>query len=366
MTTAKQKITKILGKIDIELNGPRPTDIQVKDERIYDRVFSGGTLAIGEAFMDGWWDVDDLAEVVYRMHKHRIYRELISFDALPLIVKGFFGNLQSQARAFMVGEQHYDLGNDLYQAMLDKRMVYTSAVWKGVSDLESAQEQKLEMLCQKLGLKAGDRVLDIGCGWGSFMKYAAEKHGVSCVGLSVSKGQTELGRKISAGLPVEFVINDYRDYSPAEKFDHVASVEMIEAVGPKNFRVFFEKIHEWLKPDGRFALQAIGSLDAVPVASRWLDKYIFPNGVLPSLPQLEKASRGLFRFEHLEDIGPDYDPTLMEWWRRFDAAYPRLSADNPKYDERFYRMWKFYLQSCAGLFRAKEAQDWQIVFSPIH
>ena len=363
--TAKEKIADILKKIDVEIGGSRPTDVKVHDERTYNRILGGGTLAIGESFMDGWWEVEDLAEVINRLHRTKVYEELVSFDALPLLIKGFFGNLQNRARSFMVGEGHYDLGNDLYMKMLDKRMVYTSGMWEGVNTLEEAQEQKLEMFCQKLGLKPGDRVLDIGCGWGSFMKYAVEKYQVTCVGLTVSVEQAKLGRKLCEGLPIKFVVQDYRNYKDEQKFDHIVSIEMIEAVGPKNFRTYFKKAHELLEPAGLFAIQAIGALDAKPVPSVWLDKYIFPNGVLPSLPQLEAASRKLFRFEHLENIGPDYDPTLMEWWRRFDEAYGELSRANPKYDERFYRMWKFYLQSCAGLFRAREGQDWQIVFSPI-
>ena len=363
--TAKEKIASILKKADIELNGSRPFDVKILDERVYSRVLGGGTLAIGESFMDGWWHVEDLSELVYRLYKAKIYQDLVAFDAWPLIIKGWLTNLQSRARAFAVGLQHYDLGNDLYQAMLDKRMVYTSAIWRGAHTLEEAQEQKLEAICRKLGLKPGDRVLDIGCGWGSFMKYAAEKYQVSCVGLSVSTEQTKLGKELCAGLPIEFVVSDYRDYRPTEKFDHVVSIEMIEAVGPKNFRTFFQMVYDWLKPSGQFALQAIGSLDVKPVPSLWLDKYIFPNGISPSLPQLEEASHDLFRFEHLENIGPDYDKTLMEWWRRFHSSFQKLRENNPKYNERFYRMWKFYLQSCAGLFRAKEATDWQIVFSPI-
>jgi cyclopropane-fatty-acyl-phospholipid synthase len=258
---------------------------------------------------------------------------------------------------------HYDLGNDLYEAMLDDRMVYTCAIWDGVDTLEAAQKQKLEAMCQKLDLRPGQRVLDIGCGWGSFMKYAAERYGVECVGLSVSKEQIAYGRTACADLPIEFVFADYREYADEQGFDHIVSIEMLEAVGPKNFRTYFETVHGLLRPGGRFALQTIGEAQARPVPDPWLDRYIFPNGVIPSLAQIEPAVRELFLFEHLDNIGPDYDPTLMAWWERFAAAYPELQARNPRYDEGFFRLWKYYLQSCAAVFRARQMHDWQIVFS---
>ncbi len=360
---SEASLRTILQKADLELNGSGPGDPQILDDRAYSMIASGGSLAIGEAYMDKLWDCSDLSVLISRIHEKKIYRDIVALDHLPLIIKGVFSNLQSRARSFMVAREHYDLGDDLYTAMLDKRMVYTSGMWKGASSLEEAQERKLDQVCQKLALQSGDRLLDIGCGWGSLMKFAAENYGVRAVGLTVSEGQTALGRKMCEGLPVEFIIQDYREYYDAEGFDHVASIEMIEAVGPKNFRTYFEKAHELLRPGGHFFLQAIGSEDAVPKADRWMDKYIFRNGILPSLPQIERASRGLFNFEYLDNIGPDYDPTLMAWWERFDAAYPTLKANNPVYDERFYRMWKFYLQSCAGLFRAKVTHDWHILFS---
>lgn len=360
---AKDSLTNLLAQAGVTINGPEATDVQVHDERVYRRVLSGGMLALGESFMDGWWDVSDLAGLVAKVQSTRVFTPIVLRNAWPLLLKAWLFNLQSRARAFAVGEAHYDLGNDLYERMLDARMVYTAAVWGGVDTLEAAQEQKLELLCTKLGLAPGDRVLDIGCGWGSFMKYAAEQHGVSCVGLSVSKEQIAYGKKDCAELPIEFVLTDYRDFRPEKSFDHIVSVEMIEAVGPKNFATYFKKVHQLLKPGGRFVLQTIGTTDAVPAADPWIDRYIFPNGVLPSLTQLERASRDLFVLEDLENIGPDYDRTLMAWWGRFDDAHAELFAQNPKYNERFYRMWKFYLQVCAGQFRARALQDWQLVYT---
>ncbi|MEM9336853.1 MAG: cyclopropane fatty acyl phospholipid synthase [Patescibacteria group bacterium] len=364
MKTTQTSLSSLLSEIDVQFNGSRPTDVTINDERAYKAIASGGTLAIGKAFMDNWWECEDLASLVARVYLDGDFeRKIVAYDEWPLLIKGLFFNLQSRARAYMVAHDHYDIGNDLYQAMLDERMVYTSAMWSGVTTLEAAQEQKLEALCQKMGLKAGDRILDIGCGWGSLMQFAAERYGVMCVGLTVSKEQKALGEERCQGLPVEFVLTDYREYVDETGFDHIVSVEMLEAVGPKNFKTYFNKVHELLKPGGRFVLQTIGlQTPARPAGDLWIDRYIFPNGILPSLSQLESHTRKLFTWEHLENIGPDYDPTLMAWWERFDKAYGELSQRNPKYDQRFYRMWKFYLQSCAGLFRARAVQDWQIVF----
>jgi cyclopropane-fatty-acyl-phospholipid synthase len=364
MKKSRDTITAILHTAGITLNGPLPTDPQIRDERVFDRVLGGGSLALGEAFMDGWWEVEDLAGLIDRIYRAKLYRQLVSFDAWPLIVRGIFQNLQSRVRAFEVAHAHYDLGSDLYQAILDTRMVYTSGIWHGVDTLEAAQEQKLERLCARLGITAGDQVLDVGCGWGSFMKYAAERYDATVTGLTVSVGQTELGRTMCQGLPVEFVIQDYRDYTRATPFDHVVSIEMIEAVGARNLKTYFKKIRSLLKDDGFFGLQAIISLDATPVPDVWIDRYIFPNGILPSLKQIEAASRGLFAIESLENFASDYDRTLMAWWQRFEAAYPVLVQNNPVYDERFYRMWKFYLQSCAGLFRCNEVQVCQLILRP--
>lgn len=357
----KEALERIAKAVGVTINGPEPTDPQIYDDSVYRAFLSHNSLAIGETFMDKKWDCDDLAGLYTKILKRKLQIKKNLLSDPKLFLRTAFSNLQAGIKAFEVGEQHYDLGNDLYEAMLDRRMVYTSAIYDGAYDLDSAQEIKLERICRKLGLKRGDRVLDIGCGWGSFMKYAAQKYGVSCVGLTVSKEQTAWGRKSCEGLPIEFVITDYRDYVDEEKFDHIVSIEMIEAVGQKNLRTYFKKANELLKDGGTFMLQAIISPKRIPVADPWIDKYIFPNGVLVSPHQLEKHTRGLFHFADLRDIGPDYDPTLMAWWQNFDIAYEELRKQNERYDERFYRMWKYYLQMCAALFRSRELQDWQLL-----
>ena len=359
---AVENLAKALG---LTLQGDGATDVRVYDDSVYKFFLSRNSLAIGESYMDKKWDCDDLAGMLTKVFDGEVQIKKNLLSDPQLFLRTFLLNLQSGKRAFEVGEQHYDLGNDLYEATLGKTMVYTSAIYEGVTELDEAQEQKLERICRKLNLKPGQCILDIGCGWGSFMKYAAEKYDVSCVGLSVSKKQTEYGRELCAGLPIEFIVKDYRDYVPEGQFDHIVSIEMIEAVGQKNMQQYFNIVHALLKPGGCFMLQAIISDKHNPLADPWIDRYIFPNGVLVSSRQIEKHTHGLFMYEDLKNIGLDYDKTLMDWWANFDREYPRLKLNNPKYDERFYRMWKYYLHSCAAVFRAREAYDWQLLLRKI-
>lgn len=358
----KKRLHSLIEKAGITINGSNPWDPQVYDDALYMRIAKEGGIGLGESFMDKQWDVEQLDEFYTRVQKigddwHWVKK---GGDFL-LSLKSKLFNMQKGARAYEVGQEHYDLGNDLYQAMLDKRMVYTAGYWKEAQNLDEAQEAKLDLICRKLNLKPGDRVLDIGCGWGSFMKFAAEKYGAVCTGLTVSVEQTKLGEELCEGLPVEFVVMDYQKYEPEEQFDHIVSVEMFEAVGEKNFRTYMECVERWLKDGGRFVLQTIGAPAERSAVDWWIDKYIFPNGVLPTAKQIKIASEGLLVSHDWHDIGKDYDPTLMAWWEQFDAAYPTL--DQQKYDERFYRMWKYYLQMCAAGFRTGYLYDWQIVFT---
>lgn len=362
---AKQKVHELLAKAGITVNGSNPWDIQIHNEKLYGRVMRQGSIGLGEAYMDGWWDVKELDEFFNRILGSGIDQVAQSWigEAIIGITHTIF-NYQSKARAFQVGEKHYDIGNDLYERMLDKRMVYTCAYYKtGNESLEEAQEAKLDLTCRKLGLKAGQRVLDIGCGWGSFAKFAAEKYGAEVVGLTVSVEQAALARERCAGLPVDIRVKDYRD--EYEQFDHIVSVEMFEAVGHKNFREYMNVARRCLKDGGLFVLQTIGGNKSVVATDPWIDKYIFPNGMLPSIAQIGKAIEGLFVMEDWHNFGFDYDKTLMEWNARFQAAWPDLKEKYAKeYGGRFKRMWEYYLLQCAGSFRCRRNQDWQIVLSP--
>jgi cyclopropane-fatty-acyl-phospholipid synthase len=243
--------------------------------------------------------------------------------------------------------------------MLDKRMNYSCAYWKNAGSLDEAQENKLELICKKLCLRSGMRILDIGCGWGAFGKSAAEKYGVRVVGITVSKEQVALGRDLCKGLPVEFRLQDYRDVN--EKFDRIVSVGMIEHVGHKNYREYFRIACRNLEDDGLFLLHTIGEVQSVNKTDAWTHKYIFPNGMLPSIAQLAKSVEGLFVIEDLHNFGNDYDKTLMAWYNNFELNWDKLKN---KYGDRFLRMWRYFLLSSAGAFRARNKnQLWQIVLS---
>ncbi len=350
----------LLKPAGIALNGPHPWDPQIHNQALYSRVSAQGSLGLGEAYMDGWWDCAALDEFFYRLLSFRIDEKIgWSWPVIWGGVKSIIINPQSVWRAFQVGEAHYDLGNDLFEAMLDKRLAYSCGYWREADNLDAAQEAKLDLICRKLGLQTGQKILDIGCGWGSLIKYAAQKYGASAVGITVSKEQAKLAQESCAGLPVEIRVEDYRKLN--EKFDHLASVGMIEHVGSKNYRVYMETARRCLKDDGLFLLHTIGSLKSSHGTDPWLDKYIFPNGQLPSLKQLSAAIEGLFVIEDIHNFGADYDKTLLAWHANFEAAWPRLQA---KYGERFHRMWNYYLLCCAGTCRSRMNQLWQLVLSP--
>lgn len=359
LDSLRSRIEDLLKGRDIQINGDRPWDLQVHDERFYGRVLAEGSLGFGESYMEGWWDSDRIDELITRLIRPDIREDLKpSFALIWDAIRARLLNLQSKHRAFHIGEAHYDAGNDLYRAMLDKRLTYTCGYWKNAATLDDAQEAKLDLVCRKIGLKPGDRVLDIGCGWGSFAKFAAERYGASVLGVTVSKEQVELGRRLCQGLPVELRLQDYRDVN--EQFDHVVSLGMFEHVGYKNHRTFFEIARRCLKENGLLLLHTIGNDKSSKITDPWINKYIFPNSLIPSVAQVATAVNGLFVMEDWHNFGPDYDRTLMEWYANVERHWDDLSHH---YDDRFHRMWRYYLLSCAASFRVRQNQLWQIVFS---
>ncbi|MCK4670137.1 MAG: cyclopropane fatty acyl phospholipid synthase [Nanoarchaeota archaeon] len=356
---AKKLVQKYLTLADIQINGKRLWDIQVHNPKLYTRVLAGGSLALGESYMDGWWDCKALDEFFYRILKSRLDKKVKDWKQLiASVIKAKIVNLQSRTKAYEIGKRHYDIGNDLYKNMLDKRMVYSCGYWKNAKILDKAQEVKLDLICKKLGLKPGMKILDIGCGWGSLAKYAAEKYKVKVVGITISREQAKLAREMCKGLSVEIRLQDYRKLR--EKFDRIVSVGMFEHVGYKNYKTYMEVVSRCLKPNGLFLLHTIAGNTSAKTTDPWISKYIFPNSMLPSAKQITTAYEGLFILEDWHSFGIDYDKTLMAWYKNFTKTWSKIKKD---YDTRFYRMWEYYLLACAGTFRSGDNQLWQIVLS---
>jgi len=355
----KKFVEQQLDGADIVIGGNRPWDVQVHDERLYGRVLSQGTLGLGEAYMEGWWDVEALDEFIYKLLIASV-REKFPKDLAVLgsIVRGKLFNMQ-RLKVREVGEKHYDISNELYTAMLDRRMIYSCGYWKDAQTLDEAQGAKLDLICRKVGLEKGMRILDIGSGWGGFLQFAAERYGVEGIGITISKEQAALANERTKGLPVETLLMDYQQLEG--KFDRIISIGMFEHVGYKNYPAYFAKVRSLLADDGLMLLHTIGGHTSTTHGDPWSEKYIFPNGMLPSVAQIGTAIEGRFVMEDWHNFGADYDRTLMAWHANFEAAWPRFKD---QFDERFYRMWRYYLNSFAALFRARGVALWQVVLSP--
>ncbi len=359
MHKPKKIIEQFLAEAGIRINGPNMWDIQVLDERFYARVLKSGSLGLGEAYMEGWWNCARIDAFICRLLKarldERISRNLRTF--LSYLSARLF-NLQSVARAGIVARRHYDLGDDLFFSFLDPYNQYSCGYFLGTDDLAEAQRKKLELICRKVALKRGDHVLDIGCGWGGFARYAAEHYGCTVTAVNISEKQVQYAREYCENLPVTILQEDYRTVRGI--FDKIVSIGMFEHVGWKNYRAFMEVVHHCLKENGIFLLHTIGGNASSKDCDPWIKRYIFPNGVLPSIVQISKAAEDLFSVEDIHNLAPHYYKTLLSWNERFQGAWSRLAE---KYDHVFKRMWEYYLLSCAGAFRARHIQVWQIILT---
>ena len=357
--SALATVERILATADVRINGGRSWDLLVHDERFYSRLLGSGALGLGESYMEGWWDCLELAQLFCRLLGAHVDRDAhVTWAALLAQIRDQFANLQGRSRASENVHRHYDLGNDLFRNMLGKWMLYSSTNWERASTLNEAGEAKLEFVCRNLDLQPGQKILDIGCGWGGLAKYAAEHHYVEVVGITLSREQAEFARKICSDLPVEIRLQDYRDLD--EKFDRIVSLGMFEHVGRKNYRPYMEIVRRSLKPGGHFFLNTIGVNHSRERINPWTEKYIFPGGMLPSITQIGAAIDGLLVIRELRDWADSYDRTLVAWYENFRANWANL---RDRYGERFYRMWKYYLLSSAGAFRCKAIRDWQILLS---
>ena len=349
-------IKQLLAQADVKIGGSRPQDIVVHDERLYNRVVRYRELGLGEAYMDGWWDCKRIDKLVANVLTTDLRSSLKLSPSIILAAAPGLINQQTLQRARANAEHHYNIGNDLYERMLDKRMIYSCGYWQNARTLDEAQEHKLDLICRKLQLKKGMTILDIGCGWGGFAEFAARKYGAVVTGISPAAEQVKIARARTKGLPVKILQKDYRELSGS--FDRIISIGMFEHVGPKNYKTFFETCDRLLAPGGLMLHHTIGVNGQDKYGNPFIRKYIFPGGRLPSLAQINQAVADRFVIEDVHNFGPDYDKTLLAWHHNFVTHYDEIKD---RYDERFKRMWEFYLLICAGSFRVRNVQLWQIV-----
>ena len=358
--SSKDVAAEILTAAGIPINGSEPWSIQVHNEKVWDRVLSQKQLGFAESYMDGWWDCQQLDVMLTKLLSINVLKLLKPSPALALhVAKSTFLNNQTKRRAAENAKHHYNIGNDLYSRMLDEEMVYSCAYWSAAQTLGQAQLAKFDLICRKLELQPGMRLLDIGSGWGGFLRYAVKNYGVEATGISPADNQINLAREKSEGLGITFIQQDYRDLQG--QFDRIVSIGMMEHVGPKNYRTFFQKCDELLTRDGRMLHHTISSNLSKQVTDPFFDRYIFPGGVLPSLAQIAGAVENVFVIEDVHNFGPDYDRTLLEWHRNISTKWSEI----PQYDERFRRMWDYYLLSSAAGFRAGNLQLLQCVFQRV-
>ncbi|HSW47809.1 MAG TPA: cyclopropane fatty acyl phospholipid synthase [Candidatus Saccharimonadales bacterium] len=364
MDQAEKTVKDLLQIAGIKINGRNPWDIQLHDNRFYKRILTDGSLGLGESYMEGWWDSRQLDETMSRIMTARLDNKIKkSLKLILFVLKHKLINVADKKRAFKVGQQHYDFGNELYENMLDPDLNYSCGYWKGAKNLQEAQIAKLDLICRKMHLKKGMRVLDIGCGWGNFARHAAKNYGVEVVGITVSKEQSKLAQIRCKDLPVTIKVMDYRDLKE-KPFDRIVSIGMFEHVTYKNYDTYMRVAESMLKQNGLFLLHTIGLKISQTTNDPWADKYIFPNSLVPSLTQIAKAVEGKFIIEDVHNFGYYYFKTLMEWYKNFEKNWPKLQKMYPeKYNQTFYRMWKYYLLASAGGFKARNLQLFQIVLS---
>lgn len=359
MNGSRKIVEELLSGAGVRINGPDPWDIQVRDESFYTRVLKDGSLGLGESYMAGWWDCARIDEFIWRVLKGNLEEKVRgNFRMFLATLSARLFNRQSSARAKIVAHRHYDLGNDLFFSFLDPRNQYSCAYFQGTDDLIEAQQKKLDLLCRKIDLHPQDHILDIGCGWGGFARYAAEQHGCQVTAVNISGEQVRHVRESCRDLPVKILCQDYRQIEG--RFDKIVSVGMFEHVGGKNYRTFMKIAHRCLNEGGIFLLHTIGGNVSRINCDPWINRYIFPNGMLPSIAQIARAVEDLFTIEDLHNLGLHYDKTLLAWNDRFQKAWDGLAG---KYDPVFKRMWEYYLLSSAGSFRARDIQLWQIVLT---
>jgi cyclopropane-fatty-acyl-phospholipid synthase len=367
---AVRKLVEVAGVPDTVFN-----HLNVSDDSVWYDIITKANLGIAEGYMHGKIDVDPLPLFLSLLNDTSIgTRRKEKFDVLGMVIgaieaptqmMGWLFNLQTKELSSRVTKQHYDAGNDLYEVMLGPSMSYTCAYWKDAENLDQAQEAKFNLIMRKLELQPGMKVADLGMGWGTAAAYM-HKHGkVNVTGVSLSEKQVEWAQNNLVKDGLRFIWSDYREHCEdpdiVGTYDRIYSIGMFEHIGPKNYEPFFKCIKALLKPDGLAVVHTIGEPDFVAASDQFLEKYIFPGAVIPTLPMATKAFEHHFILEDFQNFGHDYSKTLAAW----HVNSLKFFRENPNaYSPEFQRMWEYYLKMCEALFELRINQLWHFVLSP--
>ncbi len=342
----------------------RPADVIIHDPRFYRRVLFGGNLALGNSYIEGWWDAQRVDMTLHKLLRSGVFMKwyVRGHNQFVNWLRSRVLNLQTINRSRRVVERHFDIGNELYEGMLDRNMQYSCGYWKGAQTLDESQINKMKLISDKLGLQQGMCVAELGGGFGGLSKFMAER-GCSVSLWNISHEQVNFAREFCAGLPVTIYEDDYRNAYGT--YDRVVAIGLCEHVGHKNYRrPFFETVHRILKEDGLFLMQTIGATHRGFETEAWLNANIFPNSALPTMTRLARAFEPLFVLEDWHNLHLDYVQTLRAWRSNFHESWTELTEAFPeKYDVRFKRMWDYYLNFAIGLFTSRAINISQFVFS---
>ncbi len=347
----------------IRFNESGELNIQVNNAQFYRRAALLGSLGFGESYADGQWECDHLDKVIARILLYSVNRSGLAHIGIQL--RSMLFNRQSVLRSKRVARQHYDVDTTIFELMLDPYLQYTCGYFANTDNLDQAQIDKMAMIIQKLCLKPGDSLLDIGCGWGGFARFAAENFGIKVSGLSISQSQLAYARTLCKGFDCEFKYGDYRHLHEIypQKFNAISIIGVTEHIGYKNFKNLYKVMRSRLQEGGLALQHSITRMKSTVHVEPFIDRYIFPGGMVPSVEQLAHSMAGEFVLEDVHNFGADYDQTLMAWDQNMKLAQAKIEA-MPGFGQRFYRIWSYYLQSCAALFRVRQAQVMQYVLSP--
>lgn len=357
-TVTRLLLEPLLARAGVKVDGKEPWDIQVADQRFFRTVLTQGSLGLGEAYLRGWWTCNDLEELSYRLIRSGLYKTslLLPQPVLANLLHATI-NQQSKEKSLRVAVQHYSLGNDVFLDFLGRHHLYSCGYFKDTDDLDVAQRQKLEKVCRLLDLRPGDRVLDVGGGWGEFARYAATQHGCEVTSINIADEQIKFAREYCKDASVEIRRCDYRDVTG--RFDKIVVMAMLTHVGYKNYRGFMEVMDRCLEPGGLMLVESVGGHKSRKDCEPWINRYIFPGGVVPSLEQFDRAVAGLFARKALDEFGSSYVHTLRAWHRNFVQAWP---AHRSRYDDRMRLMFEYFFLTVAGAFRAGYLLHWHLLF----